>query len=95
MVLQELLLKLVTAVLGLAIQLQPLLFIMLVVAAAAVLIPADCCLTSALVEQAAVALAALVRLEQEPTELQTQVAVLAALLQVLQLRQLAVLALLL
>jgi hypothetical protein len=69
MVLQELLLKLVTAVLGLAIQLQLLLFIMLVVVVVRVLMLAHCCLTPVLVEQAVVVLAGLVRLEQEPTEL--------------------------
>jgi hypothetical protein len=68
-VLQELLLKLVTAVLGLAILLQLLLFIMLVAVAGVVLMLAHCCLTPVLVEQAAVVLAGLVRLEQEPTEL--------------------------
>jgi hypothetical protein len=69
MVLQELLLKLVTAVLGLAIQLQLLLFIMLVVVVVRVLMLAHCCLTPVLVEQVAAVLAGLVRLEQEPTEL--------------------------
>jgi len=68
-VLQELLLKLVMVASDCNPLLLDLLFITRVVAAGAVLMLAHCCLTPVLVEQAAVVLAGLVRLEQEPTEL--------------------------
>ena len=68
-VLQEVRLRLVLAVLGLAILLQLLLFIMLVAVAGVVLVREHLYPTPVLVEQAAVVLAGLVRLEQEPTEL--------------------------
>jgi hypothetical protein len=67
---QEPLLKPVMAVLALAILLLDLLFITRVVAAGAVLMLADCCLTPALAEQAAAGMAGLDRAVLELTELQ-------------------------
>jgi hypothetical protein len=60
-VLQELLLKLVMAVLVLSAQLQLLLFIMLVAVVAEVLMLADCCLTPVRVGQAVAVRAVLVQ----------------------------------
>jgi len=83
-VLQELLLKLVMVALDCNLLLRVPLFIMLAVAAGAVLIPADCCLTPALVEQVEVVTAVLVLAVLELTELQIQAVVLAALRRAVQ-----------
>jgi hypothetical protein len=86
--LQELLLKPVMAVLALAILLQALRFFMPVAVVGLALIPADCCLTPALVEQAAVVTVVRVRAARELTELQIRAVAAAVLRQELQLAEL-------